>query len=54
MVLHLFRIAAYCNLMETWAAVIIGSKSLYCKYFYGAETVFTGSAITPPKMNLFG
>ena len=34
--------------------VIIGLKSLYCKYSTGQKRVFTRSAITPPKVNRFG
>ena len=36
--------------------IIIGSKSLYCKYSTAQKTVFTRSAIglTSPKVNRFG
>ena len=34
--------------------VIIGSKSLQWKYSTGQKTVFTSTAITPPKVDRFG
>jgi len=37
-----------------WLTIIIGSKRLSCKNSMGQKTVFTRSAITPPKVNRFG
>jgi len=43
------------NIVSVTSLIIIGSKTLYCKCFIVmAKTVFTRSAITPPKVNRFG
>jgi len=43
------------TLQVRWTVLyFIGSKSPYCKYSTGTKTVFTRSAITPPKVSRFG
>ena len=43
-----------CNDIYSYMSCLIGLKSLSWKYFMGRRTAFTHSAITLPKVKLFG